>query len=271
MSDKDHEWEEEGTEEVEVEEDQKLAARKDRDTDLWVQWHEEKQRTGLDNNQYWKPLFQQMAPAAHTFVRKYAGKTEIPEAVLETKAKEGVIHGIREWDPNHKSGAALFSFVTTSVNNRTRRFVQERQGPVRIPEHRGWGKITEFNSALEEYEAVHGYEPNDDQLAGYLNWPKAHVEKMRRDLQNSAPGVGSAIRENVTIAIPKEDLAITELKFQLRTGRPADEQKLKALELFLDGKNGQEVARQLGIGESKVSQLRRELTNRLGRELGRRR
>lgn len=252
-------------------EEKKASARRKKDETLWRRWDQVRRDTGVEDNEHFPDLYKQMSPAAHKFVRTYAGKTQIPDPVLEIKAKEGMLEGIRTWDPNHQSKAALFSFVTTTINNRTRRFVQERQGPVRIPEHRGWGKITEFNSAIGEFEAERGYEPNDAELSEALSWPVAHVERMRRDLLNSAPGVGKAIQENVSISIPKEDFALSELRFQLQGGSLKDQQKLKALELFLEGKNGQQVSRSLGIGESKVSQMRRELVTRLGRELGRRR
>jgi DNA-directed RNA polymerase specialized sigma subunit len=251
--------------------EKEASKRREQDELVWRKWDQTRRETGVENNEHFSDLYKRMAPAAHKFVRTYAGKTEIPEPVLEVKAKEGMLEGIRTWNPSHSSGAALFSFVTTTINNRTRRFVQERQGPVRIPEHRGWSKITEFNSAIEEFEAERNHEPSDQELAQYMNWPLAHVQRMRRDLLNSAPGIGKSIQENVSIQIPKEDMALSELRYQLQGGTPGDQQKLRALELFQQGMNGQQVAMQLGIGESKVSQIRRELVKRLGRELGRRR
>jgi len=243
--------------------------RKDRDLQLWKNWKESTEESGSESNPHWEPLLSTVAmPAVHRFVSSYGGKTDIPESTIRSRAVEGAIQGLQTWDPSHKAGAALFTHVTNGVMNHSRRFIQERQGNIRIPEHRGWSKITMYNNGIDDFEAEKGFEPNETQLAEHLGWRLSHVQDMARDLRMSAPGTGSVIQENVSVDIPKDDKVVSELKFQL--SGPKDEQKRKVLDLLLSGKNGQQIAKSLSIGESKVSQIRRQLVTMSQRELSRR-
>lgn len=264
------------------------ASRREQDTYAWQRWKDETDKTGNEANQFWGPLMKRMKPAQDAFLRQYGGKTDMPESAIRAHSFKGVVEGVRTWDPKHEGGAALFTHVTNKVRDGSRRYVQQGQNAGhRTPEHRAYSARAEYEAALSDFEATHGYEPNDSQLADFLledktrypsitkNMTKknrvAHVERFSMDLNLSAPGVGGAIQENVSLKIPKEDTAVQELKYQLNTGMAADQQKAQVLDLLLSGKSGAQIARKLSIGESKVSLIRRELVQRLNKELSRRR
>lgn len=250
---------------------EKLSAeRKENDLKLWEAWRSKTKETGDGQNEHLAPLLSSVGRASTDFVRRYGGKTDIPEAVLHNRAMDGVLKAITTYNPSHSKGAALYSYVVTEVANHCRRFINERQGPGhRIPEHRAWGKITEYKSALEEYELKHGHEPSDAQLAEFMRKPESYIRSMRIDQRQSAPGLGSLIEDNVTMTIPKESRAVERVKFLLH-GTPDGELAIQVLELFLNNKNGQTIARTLGINSSKVSSLRTKVVRMLKEELGKR-
>lgn len=261
--------------------------RKQRDLEAWELWKREWDDTGDEANQHWPDLFKRMKGAVDMKLRDYGGKVDVPEAVIKNLAFQGVVDGVKTYDPTHSSGSALFTHVVNKVNEHVRRPVQQAQNAGhRTPEHRGYGARREFHSAVEEFEAINSYQPNDQELAGFVKQeknrfsslykqikrnPEASIARFRNDVVQSAPGVSAAIGEAVSVNVGKEDYALQQVRYQLSTGLPQDEQLLKVMNMSNSGKTGKQISKALGITEPQVSVLKRKVVGMLDKEMSRRR
>lgn len=260
---------------------------KGRDIELWEQWKQEHEQTGALNNQYWEPLVKQVAvPAARSFVSKFKGKTDVPESTIYSHALRKAQEGIVGWDPDHSSGASLYTFVHRAADNNSSRFIQSAQNPAeRVPEHRGGQRRTEYMSAKERYEGEYNHVPTSEDLAKYIvgndDYPALnklinkknavdYMDRFEQDVIKGAPGTAEVLSSAVSNHIPQDDLAVGRVRYKLSGGTKKDQEMLSVMELKLQGVSGGEISRRLGISASKVSNLSNAVVRMIQEEQRRR-
>lgn len=98
---------------------------------------------------------------------------EIPQYVLQRKAKEYVIDGLKNYNPEKASiGTHAFNQL-----RQLRRYVIRRQNTARLPEHTAL-KIGTFKAAQQHLKEQLERDPSTGELADYLSWPAKRVEAM---------------------------------------------------------------------------------------------
>lgn len=236
--------------------------KQEKDKELWNKWHE----AGRGPNEHWEPLLNQLGPIVTQHTGIYAKQIDAPSAVLRSKVEERVIEGIHTYDPYHASGASLATHVTNKIKHSIPRDVLSFQNAgYRISEKRGWSKRTEYQNAVEDLEQELGYLPDTAAVAKRLGWQKTEVERMERDVLMTQPGTNPILSENVTLADTADDRAIREVRFQ--AGADTKEPLLgQIFEGFISSQKGQDIAKNLGISQTRVSKARQRLVGMLNKE-----
>jgi DNA-directed RNA polymerase sigma subunit (sigma70/sigma32) len=101
-------------------------------------------------------------------------RTEIPQYVLQQKAREYVIEGLKSYDP--AKGASLGTYTYNQLKQ-LRRFVIKHQNTARIPEHIAL-QVGEYKTAFEHLKETLERDPSSGELADYLSWPTKRVEQI---------------------------------------------------------------------------------------------
>ena len=123
-------------------------------------------------------------------VGKWAGP--VPASVLESQAKLLALKAFDSYDPS--KGAALATHVTNSLLPLSRT-VYTYQNAARMPEHITM-KVNTYNTAVNDFVALHGREPATDELHDRLGWKPAEITRIRdynvRDLVESGGDVSGS-------------------------------------------------------------------------------
>lgn len=121
-----------------------------------------------------QPAMTAITPLINKRVNQFSA-VEIPRYVLQRKAKEYVIDGMKSYDPTK---AAINTHAFNQLR-RLRRYVINRQNTARIPEHLAL-QVGQFKSAKQHLAEQHEREPSTSEIADYLSWPTKRVEHIVR-------------------------------------------------------------------------------------------
>tara|TARA_Y100000310_G_scaffold313881_2_gene362756 strand:- start:387 stop:1220 length:834 start_codon:yes stop_codon:yes gene_type:complete len=219
---------------------------------LWQRWDR-----GGRKPEHLTPLLKSLDPFIKSKVRGYAkqGDIGIPKRSIETKLRQHAMKGIKTFDP--KQGTKL----TTHIGNKflaMSDFVHENRNFAHIPKARSQ-QFQPFRNAQMELEMELGRDPTVPELQKRLQWPNVKdVARMKREIkselwsgdQGEDQGSSSQIRSMI------------QLMPSMLKGN--DEKKVFGA-LYPTGggiPSVKQVARNTGMSEQRVYQLRARILNR---------
>lgn len=229
-----------------------LQGRGAKETQLWEKWHTQGRK-----DDHLVPLLSSLDPFIKSKARAFArqGDMGIPKSSVEAELRRHAIKGIKTFDPTR--GTKL----TTHIGNKflaMSDFVSENRNFAHIPKAR-FQKFQAFRNAQMELEQEHGRTPTTRELQGVLGWknPK-DVARMEKEIkselyvgdQGEDEGASSEIRSMIQLmpSLLKNDKE--KQVFQALFPRSGGTPKVK------------DIARQTGLSEQKVYQLRAKILHR---------
>lgn len=233
---------------------------------LWKTWKENGERP-----EDMEPLLKSLKPVTEMAARKYRGHVPIPDTALEGEINKHVIKGLRSYDPS--KGAQIKTFLNYQLRS-IRRFIISNQNFSRITEERAQS-IGDYGRAVSELADTLGRAPTAMEIADKMNMSDRKIQKvtgatveklqqeLRKDLVASVsmhdPFVDETprIREVLQLIYPYELSPTEQVVFE-----------------FLTGKNNRKkttststIAREMGWTDSKVSQIRGSISEKVRRFL----
>lgn len=230
------------------------SEKKRQELDLWRQWKESK-----ENPKYLEPLLTSLKPTIDYRVNMYA-PANVYKPALRAKANNLTINALRRFDPTK---AQLNTHVTNHLKG-LNRWTGKHQNVARITEER-IAIIGQYNASKSKLKELFGYEPTAQQIAEDLKIPVKTVKKL--ELENRSDLVASAFEGDAfadDLDMPQLDREIMNLlEYSLST----DELRMWEYLYGIKGKKqvvkGGDLARKLGWSQSKVSQVRKSIHDKL--------
>lgn len=241
---------------------EKYASEQDRrkkDLELWKQWDASGRKP-----EKLKPLLNSFRGLINSESSKFKGSVPLPPASIDAEFKKQFVNSIHSYNPN--LGVPLHSHVYRSGFSKAKRFIATYQNPIRVPENRIFGKLAEFKRERARLADILDREPTSLELSDHLKWPLAEVERMEQELVSVVPS--SVFETDPT---------------SMESGREAEVMKLIRYELtpeeqlvydYTFGEGGKpridragEIARRLNMTPSKVSRIRKRITDKIQRYL----
>jgi len=219
---------------------------------LWKKWNENKSPENLNN------LLDYMNPTIQSNVNKFRN-APIPNSALNLEAKKWAVKSFETYNPNR--GAKL-STHTTNWMKKLNRYVYSRQNVGYIPEERVI-KIQTFNNVKSNLETKLGREPSQVELADELSWPLQEVERMDKELRKDIAPTDTMSDFGYITSDPNREI-FNYIYFELSP----QEQTVYDYTVGAHGKqklSGNEIAKKLNVSPSKVSQLKRNIGEKIDR------
>lgn len=238
------------------EEESPLRKKQRKELEMWSVWKE----GGKSPNDL-KPLLKSFEPMIQMKANVYKGKVRIPPSAIDLEFKKQFLAALEHYDPSKGSlGTYVYSYL-----NKARRFITNNQNIGRIPENRIY-KTQEYKSALQHLDEDLGRPPTHEELSKLLGWTPREVARMaselRADIPTSSfeddPSVGhDPTRYEEVIRLIQHEMTPEELQvFRFTTG-------LHGAPELTPG----QIAKRLKMSPSKVSRIRKKLTNKVKRYL----
>jgi len=233
-----------------------------KDYELWDKW-----KKGGEKKKDLDPLLKQFEGQIHSRIGKFKGNVEVPDAAIEMAHKREAVKAFKEYDPTK---GPLSPYLGLRLK-KAGRFIDARKNVARITEPI-YTKIGALNSVKSELREQLGYEPDDQTIHDHViktKHPKlsnvslkdiSRINKEQfKDLLVSgdegsefgAPNLIPREEEVVRLIVPqltKEERSVHEYTFGLN-GKP-------------ELKSG-EIAKKIGMENSKVSKLRTSIFNKM--------
>jgi DNA-directed RNA polymerase sigma subunit (sigma70/sigma32) len=232
-----------------------LTALRSSDAQLYDEW---KKATGFAKQQKLQRLLEQLGGAIATAVRVYQ-TAPLPYAIVQAEGTRLAVEALDHWEPSR--GLSLASYVLTSVKQRLNRYVIEHQNFARIPEEKV-RLIGPMREAEAELSSRFGREPTVDEVADHMAIPVAHVSRLRKmmraDILESSADFSSVEQFTHDADYDRVMLAYYSLT--------ADEKLMFDYSLGAHGKpklSPGEIATKLGLTSVRVSQLKKQLADKL--------
>jgi DNA-directed RNA polymerase specialized sigma subunit len=159
------------------------------------------------------------------------------------------LEGLRSYDP---AGASLKTYLTGHLQGLKR--VNRRQTTIlKVPERVSLDRY-HLDAAVKDYEAVHGVEPSDGQLADHAGFSVDRIRRVRSYRPAAAEGTVEAATGGDVFGAsspfaPKGETAWQKLVYDDLA--PADQ---RVVDMHRAGLPNQEIARRLGVTPGAVSQ-----------------
>jgi len=202
-------------------------------------------------------------PLINSSVGRYAS-SGVPLPAMEAYALQLFMNAVQSFNPY--SGAAFKTHLYNHLK-KIDRYVKEQQNIARIPEARA-AKIHTYNTSFDRLRLEKGRDPSSDELADELAWNPKEVDRMAKSLRKDLyeGGFESAFEQQKDEEITKlvlEDI-YPELNFE--------EKKVYEYLEGIHGKpkitSGKRIAQLLGMSESKISQVRNSIGNKIRAKIG---
>jgi DNA-directed RNA polymerase specialized sigma subunit len=218
-------------------------------------------RTWKDNNedpQHMEPLLNSLQPLVFKRVRQFQG-VPIQKEVLRAEANRKVIGGLRRFDP---SKAQMHTFLTNELKGLSR-YVQHHQNFTRVVEERA-NKIGDYERARSTLREQLDREPIAQEIADYMKVPLLTVTRLRSEVREDLLASG-AMEDPFVEETPREREVLKLIVYELN---PTEMQVFE----YLTGHGGKEkvsstsaIARRLGWSDSKVSQVKKAIADKISR------
>lgn len=230
------------------------SEKKRKELDLWRQWKESK-----ENPKHLEPLLTSLRPTIDYRVNMYA-PANVYKPALRAKANNLTINALRRFDP---SKAQLNTHVTNHLKG-LNRWTGKHQNVSRITEER-IAIIGKYKASKAKLYELYGYEPTARQIAEDMKVPEKTIKKL--ELEDRPDLVASAFEGDAfadDLEAPTLDKEIMNLlEYSLST----DELRMWEYLYGLKGKKqvvkGGDLAKKLGWSQSKVSQVRKSIFNKV--------
>ena len=222
---------------------------------MWRQWKESN-----ENPKHLEPLLRSLKPTIDYRVRLYS-PANVYKPALRAKANNLTIGALRRYDPT--KGSLLNSHVTNHLKG-LNRWTGKHQNVSRITEDR-IALIGKYKATKSHLTESLGTEPNSRQIANEMKVPEKTIKKL--ELENRPDLVASAFEGDAfagDLDMPTIDKEIMDLiEFDLSP----DELRLWEYLYGVKGKSqvtkGGDLARKLKWSQSKVSQVRKTIYNKV--------
>lgn len=231
-----------------------LAAKKDREIELWRAW-----KASGESPQALKPLVRSFKPMIQSKAGVYKGKLRmVPDSTIEAEFYLRFVDALRSYDP---SKGALGTYVYRYLD-KAKRFIVENQNIGRIPENRAY-KIKNFTSARDELAEELGKQPTNAELAKKLGWDMAEVDRMESELRNDLVSQGFE-DDPYSFTPSKSEETLRLFKYELAGEEREVYEYLTGFGRPLTPSTG-EIAKKMGLPDYKISRIKQVIQNKLKR------
>ena len=223
------------------------------DEQLWKKWDQ-----GGRKKSDLQPLFNQFAGTLERQVNQFAYKVNIPPSTIRANVQQNFVDALESYDPN--KAANLNTHVTWNLK-KTKRFIAQNQNFARIPEPMLY-RIGTYQREEDRLQRKLGRDPSTMELASALQWPPAHVERMRKSLRKD---LSSSVFEfdPSTLQVSRWNEVKTLIPYELNA------QENAVFDLVLGNQNRElsnnEVAAKLNLSPSRVSKIKAGIANKVQR------
>lgn len=223
----------------------------------WIDWTDSKDKNTLGK------LFNKYNGMIYSAVNKYDNlNRNIPREALEAEAKHQAFIAFSTYDPSRKT------MLSTHVGNRLKKlysYTSKYTNVAKIPE----GEISSirvFNQAKDFLRQRFKREPSAVELADQLSWPIKRVSKMEASIRGDFMAVGDL----QNIKAYESNPAFDRIRFAYYDLTPEEQ----IIYDYTSGEHGKprlkpgEIARVMGISNSKVSSIKNNIAKKLEQYLG---
>jgi len=223
----------------------------ERELALWNQWTDNKSPENLGM------LLDFMNPVIQSNVNKFRA-APIPQSAINLEAKKWALKSFETYDPNK----GRLSTHTTNWLKKINRYVYGRQNVGYIPEERVI-KLRTFENVRSNLESKLGREPSQIEVADELRWPLAEVERMEKEIRKDIAPTDVMSDFGFIQSDPSKEI-LNYIYYELSP----QEQIVYDYSIGSHGKpkrQGAQIAAKLGVSQSKVSQIRKEIGEKMER------
>lgn len=231
---------------------------------LWKTWKENGEKP-----EDMEPLLKSLRPIIAQTARKYVGHVPIPKDAIEGVLTKHVIKGLRSYDPS--KGAQIKTFLNYQLRG-ARRYIISNQNFSRITEERAQD-IGDYDRAVSELVDTLGRSPTAQEIADKMNMSE---RKLRKVTGRSVTKLQQEMRKDLVASVSQQDPFVDEtprVREVLQLIYPYELSPNEQIVFeFLTGKNGRPktistsaIARKMGWTDSKVSQLRGSIGEKVRR------
>lgn len=230
------------------------AGRRQKELELWKTW-----KDSNHDPEHLDPLLSSLQPLMTQHVNRYAGNVPISRPALEGEVTRLTVRALKSYKPDR--GAQLSTFVTGQLKG-INRFVTQHQNVSRITEERSQ-KIGRYQRAHTALNESLGRPPTAQEVADEMRVSVRMVNRLSQEMRPDLLGSGS---EHDPF-LDEEPKSREVLRLMYPYAFSPDEQKVFEYLLGLNGKQKEiktgKIARALGWSDSKVSQTRAAIANKV--------
>jgi RNA polymerase sigma factor (sigma-70 family) len=229
------------------------------DTELYEAWKNAPQYAKEEKLQ---ALLTQLDGAVMSAVRVYLN-SNLPFPILQSEGRRIAVEAIKDYNPS--KGMSLSSYVITLVKQRLNRYVGQHQNVARIPEDK-MRMIGPLREAETELANRLGREATVDEVAEHMVVPVSHVTRIRKMMRADILESSSNFAEMEQFAADPNYERVMMAYYSLTP----DEKLVFDYSMGTHGKKKLEpgeMATKLGMTSVRVSQIKKQLADKLGKYL----
>jgi RNA polymerase sigma factor (sigma-70 family) len=222
---------------------------------MWRKW-----KDSGETPEDMEPLLDSLQPLVNKRIRQFQG-VPIQREVLRAEANRKVIGGLRRFDPEK---AQMHTFLTHELKG-VRRYVQHHQNLSRIVEERA-NKIGDYQRSYSTLADQFDREPTAHELADHMKVSVKTVTRLQGELRQDLLASG-AMEDPFVDETPRSREVLKLIPYELT---PTEMQVFE----YLTGYGGKpkltstgEIARRLGWSDSKVSQVKNSISQKIRKYL----
>lgn len=226
---------------------QKRKARRDRETELWKSW-----RGG--NEASLGELYDSLTPIIKRQTMSFKGN--LPEAYIDAMVKKHVLHALNTWDP---AKAQMNTHILNRMH-KVKREVSQYQNPGRLAEASHW-KVPAAQNVQANLTEELGRDPTREELAHALGTSTEEAHRLRAGTRRDLSAIEGQNRW-VTPEADQQSALLRDFAQEL----PPLEQQVLYMVFGLEGHpelQAKDIASKLGLTPGRVSQIRRELADKV--------
>lgn len=220
---------------------------------LWRTW-----KSGGKKPEHLRPLLKAYRPMLATRAGVFKRQHLVSPAAIDAEAKKLFVRALDTYDPK---SAQLGSWVWTNLNKLSR-YVVQRQNVARIPEERVY-KIQAFRTAKTSLRDDLGREPLPKEIARETGFRLKDVKLLGREIRQDL--LASKFVAEPPGVRPRKEEAVLSL-----IGPELSPSEAKILGFVQGGRTStSEIAREMAISPSAVSQFKRSLARKIEKRMRR--
>jgi DNA-directed RNA polymerase sigma subunit (sigma70/sigma32) len=207
-------------------------------------------------------LLVQLEGAIMSAVRVYLN-SNLPFPILQSEGKRIAVDAIKDYDST--KGMSISSYVITTVKQRLNRYVGQHQNIARIPEDK-MRMIGPLREAETELANRLGREATADEVAEHMVVPLSHVTRIRKMMRADILESSSNFADMEQFAADPNYERVMMAYYSLTP----DEKLVFDYSMGTHGKkklDPGEIVLKLGMTSVRVSQIKKQLADKLGQYL----